>query len=226
MALAGRGHVLVAVEPDLHGALVLLGSNGCNGRPLVGLRFLAAEATAHAAHFHRHGMARHAQRMRNQMLGFARPLRGAIDGDVLILAGDSQRNLTLKIEMILPTKIHAVLDTVRRGIDGRTCITALQRQRRGDKPVLQTVQRIDGIDTCRFFIFDLCQTRGAARLIATFRDNRKDRLAVKLNLVDCKDRVVMHARWRNIVFAGHVLVGQHVDYAGSGAHCRQINRLE
>src|SRR5690606_17158541 len=50
--------------------------------------------------------------------------------------------------------------------------------------------------------------------------------AMKLDLVDSKDWVVMHARRRNIVFAGHVLVGQHVDHTGSGAHCRQVNRLE
>ena len=82
---------------------------------------------------------------------------------------------------------------MRCGIDGRACIAALQRQRRGDKPVLQTIQPIDGIDARCFLIVDFRQTCGAARLIAGFGDNRKDRLAVKLDLVDGEDRIVMHA---------------------------------
>ncbi len=47
--------------------------------------------------------------MGDQMLRLAWPLRGAIDGDVLVLSGNGQRNLPFKIEVVLPAQIHAVL---------------------------------------------------------------------------------------------------------------------
>ena len=61
--LAGGGHVVVAVGPDLDGAAVPLGRDRRQRGELVALRFLAAEAAAHAADLDRHRMARHAERM-------------------------------------------------------------------------------------------------------------------------------------------------------------------
>ncbi|ENT07003.1 hypothetical protein C038_00299 [Brucella sp. 63/311] len=127
MPLASRGHVLIAVEPDLHGALVFFGGNGGNGRPLVGLCFLATETAAHAAHFHGDGMARNAQCVRHQMLCLARALGGAIDGHILIFARNRQRDLPFQIEMVLTAQIHTVPDAVRGSIDGCAGIAALQR---------------------------------------------------------------------------------------------------
>ncbi len=61
--LAGGDHVVVTVGPDLDGAAMLLRGDRRKRCELVALRFLAAEAAAHAADLDGHGIRRHAKRM-------------------------------------------------------------------------------------------------------------------------------------------------------------------
>ena len=224
--LAGGGHVLVAVEPDLHRALELLGRDSGNRRALVSLRFLAAEAAAHAAHFDRHRMARHAERMGDQVLCFARPLCRAIDDHLVVLAGDRQRDLALEIEMVLAAEPHAVLDAPGCRRDRRGRITALQDQRRGDLLVLDRIEVPDVDHSRQLVILDHGQARRAARLLASLGHYGEDRLAVELHLAFGEHRIVMHVARRNIVLARHVGMGQHIDDAGCRTHGRQVDALE
>ena len=74
MPLAGHGHVVVAVEPQLAGPAGDARRERCQCRPLGGLGFLAAEGTTHAPHFHRHGRRREMQHVSDDGLQLARML--------------------------------------------------------------------------------------------------------------------------------------------------------
>ena len=49
--LAGKTHVVIAIQPAFDGATIAPGRNRGERRPLAGLAFLATEASAHAADF-------------------------------------------------------------------------------------------------------------------------------------------------------------------------------
>ena len=212
--LAGRNHILVAVEPHLDCAVELLGSNSRKRRKLVRLCLLATEPATHTAYFHRDRVARRAERVRDHVLCLARPLGRAIDQNLVVLAGHGQRNLALEIEMVLPAEPHAALHPARCAFEGSRRIATLQRQRREDLRMGFLVE-VPDVDIGRqFLIFDFCQPRRTAGLLAGFRNHAKNRLAVELDLAFCQHRIVMHAGRRDVVDAGNVFVGQHVDDAG------------
>ena len=77
MALAGRAHVVVARQPQLHRPPRLPGQHrgdaGDDGR----LALLAAEGAAHAPHLDGHGVERQAEQMRDAVLHLGRMLGGA-----------------------------------------------------------------------------------------------------------------------------------------------------
>jgi len=60
--------------------------------------------------------------------------------------------------------------------------------------------------------------RGAARVFRRRGDDSEDRLAEELPLAFRQDRIVVHVAWRNVVLAGHVRVGKHIDDAGCCSH--------
>ncbi len=124
--------------------------------------------------------------------------------------------------MILPTDFHTRFDLARCVINGFASITTIERQRGKNQLVLVTIETGNREQARHFFIFDLGKTGCAARLITRAGNNRKNRLTVELNIINREDRIVMHTRWRNIVFARHILIGQHVDHTGSSAHGRQV----
>ncbi len=117
VALAGRDHVVVAVRPDLDRPVELLGGDRGDRGKLVALRFLAAEAAAHAPHMHRDGVRCHAERMGDHVLDLARVLRGRPDGDLLVLAGDRHGDLALKVEVVLSADAHLAPDAPRRALE-------------------------------------------------------------------------------------------------------------
>ncbi len=223
VALARRDHVIVAIGPDFYRAVMLLGGDRGKCRELVALRFLAAEAAAHAADFDRHRMARHAERMAHHMLHFARMLRRGIDGDVLVLARHGHGDLAFEIEMILPADAHLPLQPARRLGNSFRRIAALQRQRRRDEPVRLRIEFADVDDEGHFLVFDLRKLAGAPRLLPRLGDDAEDRLAMELHHAVGQHRLVMAAGRRNVVLARHVPGRQHVDHAGCRAHRRQVD---
>jgi len=82
--LAGHDHVVVAVEPNLGGPPSLLHDQGRDGSEQRRLRFLAAEASAHAPQLYRHGVLRPAQNAGHVMLHFGRVLGRAIKVNVAV----------------------------------------------------------------------------------------------------------------------------------------------
>ena len=108
-------------------------------------------------------------RMGDEMLRLARPLGGAIDGHLVILAGYGERHLSLKIEMILPAEPHAALHPARRAFQRCGRIAALQRQRREDLRMGVLVE-VPDIDIGRqLFVFDFRKPGGTAGLLVAGR---------------------------------------------------------
>ena len=169
--LAGRGHVVVAVGPDLDGAAELLGGDRRDRRELVDLRLLAAEAAAHAPDLDRHRMRGNAERMRHHVLHLARMLGRGIDGDVLVLAGNGKGDLAFEIEMLLAADPHPALQPVRRRGDRRGRVAALQRQWRRHQPAVDRIEPGNVDDGRQFLVFDLGQPAGAPRLFARLGDD-------------------------------------------------------
>ena len=221
--LSGGRHVVVAVGADLDRAAGPLGGDRGKRCKLVALRFLAAEAAAHAADLHRHRVAGHAQRVADHVLHLARVLRRTIDGDVVVLTGDGHGNLALQVEMVLAAKAHLPGDAARRGLDCRLRVAALQGEIGGDQPVLRGVQPDDVDNRGQFRVLDLGQLAGAARLLARLGDDTENRLAPEVHLALCQHRLVVPPGRRDIVHAGHVLMCQHRDHARRGTHRIEID---
>ena len=116
--LAGDDHVVVAVVDAFRRPAGEPGRQRCRGCRQIALAFLAAEAAAHPAHFHRDRMVRHAQHLGDRVLDLARMLARTVDGDVLVLAGDGERRLAFQIEMLLPADLDPAFDGVRRRRNG------------------------------------------------------------------------------------------------------------
>ena len=191
--LAGRGHVVVAVGTDLDRAVELLGGDGRERGELVALRFLAAEAAAHAADLDRHRVARHAEHVADHVLHLARMLRRGIDGDVMVFAGNGEGDLAFEVEMVLAAEPHAALQPARRLGDGVGGVAALQRQRRRHLLRLGGIEPGDVDDRRHFLVLDLGQAAGAARLLARLGDDAEDRLAEELDRVRRQHRLVVAA---------------------------------
>jgi hypothetical protein len=70
--------------------------------------------------------------MADHMLHFARVLGGGVDGHVIILAGNGERDMAFQIHMILAADLVAPLQAVGGRLQGaRRRIAALQGQRLG-----------------------------------------------------------------------------------------------
>ncbi len=224
VALASRDHVVVAIGAQLDRAVPFLRGDGGDAAEQVHLRFLAAEPAPHAAHVHDNRVGRHPQRVRDHVLHLGRVLGRGEDRHLVILAGNRQRDLAFQIEVVLPADFHATRDHARGGRHRLFGFATAQGHARHDQ-IAAGFPRRDRIQHERqVVIFHARQMRGAARLIAGFGDHGKDRLAPEPHLGFGKDRIVVALDRADVVLAGNVGGGQHVDNAGRRAHRVQIQR--
>ena len=223
VTLSGCGHVLVAVGPELDGALQFLGGDGGECGKLVALRFLAAETAAHPPHLHGDRIGGNAQDMADHVLHFARMLGGRPDGDVVVLAGNGHGDMAFEVEMFLPADPHPAGEAARRKLQFGLSIAPRQGQRLGDNfgAVFQSVEDIRVMR--QVAIGDLRLAGGAPRDVAGFGDDGKCRLAMKLHQTVCQHRFVVEMAGADIVGMRHVLSRQHVDDAGRGFDVRQVH---
>jgi len=114
MALSGRAHVVVAVEAHLGGPAGLAGDDRGHARVQRHLRFLAAEAAAHAPAFDDDVVRGDPERVRHHVLHLARVLSGRVDLHPAVLARDGHRDLAFEIEVILPAGGDRAAQAVRR----------------------------------------------------------------------------------------------------------------
>ena len=131
VALAGDQHVVVAVGAQLDRALA-----GCAAAmadaaaPQRRLRFLAAEAAAHAPALDHDVVRVHAQRMRDHVLHLARVLGRALHQHALVFLRDRVGDLAFEVELFLAADIQLALDRVRRAFERGLAVAALQAHRR------------------------------------------------------------------------------------------------
>src|SRR5262249_14164948 len=114
MALAGGAHVVVAIEPQLDRAAGLSREDRCRAGEERHLRFLAAERAAHAPAFDDDIVRMNAEGTRDHVLPFARMLRRDVRMNAAAFAGDSERDLSFEVEMILPAVRRTAAQTMRR----------------------------------------------------------------------------------------------------------------
>ena len=172
MTLAGQNKILVAIKPDLARPSRMMRRQSRQGRPLRGLRLLAAKATAQTPHLAAHQSLGQIQHPRHTVLHFGRVLGGADELHLAPLTRHGHGNLAFQIKMFLSADpLLAAQAQIR------------QRQRRGivfhaEMIIWQHFAALlfgllDG-DKRRFRV-DLndSQTRGTAGKITRFRDNHK-----------------------------------------------------
>jgi hypothetical protein len=130
-----------------------------------------------------------------------------MDGDVAILAGQREGDLTFQVEMLLPADAELAGDPMRRGGHRPLRVAAQDRGRRLDvgfagKRRRDVDDRVLGLD------FDDHFCSGRPRGIESVRHDHRQRLAQELDPVDGEQRLVLADR-RNVVAAGNVLRPQH-----------------
>ena len=216
VALAGRQHVDLARQPQLHRPAGLVRRDGGRGRDPGGVAFLAAEAAAQAAHHHRHPVEVAAQQPGADMLDLGRMLGRGMDGDVAVLTGQREGDLALEVKMLLSADAEFGGEPMRRAGQRRLRIAAYDRGRRlhvgfaGERR-RDIEDRLLGLDLHD----DLFG--GRPRCIEGLRDDHRQGLAGELDPVDGEQRLVLADR-RDVVAAGNVLGAQHRDHA---RHCRR-----
>ncbi len=221
VALAGDHHVVVAVHPHLRRPAGHVGGQRRRRREHGRLGLLAAEATAHPPHLDGDRRTRHAKQVGGLVLHLGGVLGGAVDGHLRPLAGDRQRRLALKVEMLLPADRHPPLDAMRRAFQGGGHIAALHGVgRQHEQLAFQGGFRRQHRLARR--IRDLAEPGGAARLLIGLRHHAEDRLADIFDHLVGEQRVVAEHR-ADVVLAGNVARGQHGDDAGGRAHRIQVD---
>ncbi|MNT05290.1 hypothetical protein D3C72_1399050 [compost metagenome] len=216
MALAGRRHVLVAIGANFNGSVQPLGGNGAEGGKLVALRFLAAEAAAHAAHLHRDGVGRHLKDVADDVLDFAGMLGGAPQRYLVILTGHGHGNVAFEIKMLLPADPHRAGEAAGRHIHFQLGIAARQRHRIDDERAAIFNRRVDIGEMRQVLIGDLRLAGGLSGDIAGLGEDCENRLAVELHLCFGQQRFVVTAAGGDVVFAGHILANHHPEHTRCG----------
>ena len=212
VTLAGRHHVDLTRQPELHRPAGMVRRDRCCGCDPGGVALLAAEAAAQAAHHRRHAVKVAPEQPRADMLHLGRMLGRGMDRDVAVLAWQREGDLAFEIEMLLPADAELGFEPMRCTCQRRIGIAAQHRRRR--LHIGLSFQRRRDVED-RFFGLDLDDDflDSGTRRIERFRDDHRQRLARELDPVDGEQRFVL-ADGRNVVLAGNVRRAKHRDYAG------------
>ena len=221
MPLAGHDHVLVAVRTRLGRTAGLHGDQRGGGGEQRGLRLLAAEAAAHAAHLDGDAVVGLAQHAGDQMLDLGRVLGRGPDVDVAILARRGQRDLAFEVEVILAADRELALHAAGRGrqrglgVAARHALAGLDLQ-------VHLTRGCDVDGGRQLFVLDHGLGRGGAGGGDRGRGDGEQALADAVDLAGGEQLVVMDDG-ADIVLAGHVLGAEHQHHARRGADGRQVH---
>jgi hypothetical protein len=222
MALAGHDHVVVAVETDLGRPTGLRCGKGCERGPLCRLGFLAAKAAAHAPALAGDVGVGAFQHSRHAMLDLGRVLGGTIDGHGAAFMRNGERDLALEVEVLLAADRQATVEAVagagERGLD----VTAQELV--GGKDFGLRFERIFYRQNGTLFgNLDLGKPCGAARGIPRFGENGEDHLAVKFDLANGENGIVVKPPGGTaVVEARDIGRGEHKDDARGFFHRVEI----
>ena len=229
VAPAGDHEVVVAVQAQLDRTVQGARRHRGDAGELRRLRFLAAEASAHAAALHQHGVRLDAERVCDEELHLARVLRRAVDMHAAAFLGQRVADLTFEVELLLSAHVQTAREPVRRLFDRGVHACFVQaahaaRQLHGGHHVLLffvgLARRDHGLGAFGLE-HALGERGGAARLLARLRHHGKHRLAQIADLAVAEDRVVVQHR-AAVVLAGNVRGREHAHHAGHGAHGGQV----
>jgi hypothetical protein len=229
VAPAGDHEVVVAVQPQLDRALQPLRRHRGDAGDGRRLRFLAAEAAAHAPAFHAHRMGRPPQRMRHHglhlagVLGRTPQLQAAAFGRCCV--GD----LAFEVEVFLAADVQPCVQALRCRGDGRGRVAS--HQVHGRQHMLAGFVRGPGVQQRgqRLGLDDVACAGGRAPcLFAGVRHHHEHRLpqvAQRGAGLASQDGVVVHQR---AAFVGprDARGGEHVHHAGQRAQRVQVHRLQ
>ena len=212
MALAGDEEVVVAIQAQLDRAANLARRHGGPHGQVAGLRLLAAEAAAHAAAFHAHGVVVHGQRVRHPVLHLARVLGAGVDEPLPLLLRQRVGDLALEVKMLLPAHLQLAAQAVRRARQRRRGIAAAHED--WGQHVVLLRQRLLHVQHCgQRRGVGAHQARGAARLLDAVGHHQADDLAGVLHTVDGEHRLVV-GEGREQLVARNVGRQHHAAYAG------------
>ena len=212
VALAGRAHVVVAREPQLHRRPRLPGQQRGDAGDNGGLALLAAEGAAHAPHLDGDRVERQAEQVRDSVLHLGRMLGRALHQHAAVVGGRRERDLAFEIEMVLAAAAQLATEPMRRAGERRRHIAARDRLRRRDV-LLARDRLLDRQHRRQRLVFDLDELRGGARLVERIGRHRRHRLALILDHVRRQQRLVAADR-RDVVLARNVARRDRAAHAG------------
>ena len=177
MALAGRAHVVLARQAQLHRSPRLPGEHGGNAGDDGRLALLAAERAAHAPNLDRDGVKRQAEKVRDAVLDFGRMLGRAPHVHVAAFAGGGERDLPFEIEVVLPAAAQFAGQAMRRACECRLDLAAHHELRRRNV-VFASHRLFDREHRRKRLVIDHHQLGRRPRLIEGRRGDRGDRLSL------------------------------------------------
>ena len=209
MAFAGEREVQRACQPDAYGPAGFPGAQCRDGRPRIGLHFLASEGAPHAQTFHCHFVARESQHPRDHFLSFGGMLGGRMRRHAAGFIQPRNRALRFQIKMLLAADLQFAFETQGARFDHRR-IAASQPQRSGVKT--SGLDRIfDGQDCGERFVFSRDARCAPLRRLQGFAQNPRYRLAVIHHFAREK-RFIVTIRTR-VALAWNVARGKNGDDA-------------
>ena len=188
------------------------------------LRFLAAEAAAHAPALDDDVVRRHPQRVRDHLLDLARVLRRAPDAHAAVFGRHGQRDLALEVEVVLTAARGGAPQPVRRARD-RGGRVAANEVRRRQHVRLGGQRLVDGQHRGQRLEVEAGEPRRGARGVGGRRGDGEHRLAGEQHDAVGEDRVVVLDR-ADVVDAGDVGGGDDGDDARRGADRGEVDRTD
>ena len=146
-------------------------------------------------------------------------LRGRVN-EYLVLACDGERDLAFKVEMILATDSQGAPQAVRSAGERFGAVTFSEGVIR-QQSLISGESLVDGHKRRLRTDLDLCQLRGPASGISRFGDYGEEYLAVELDDIFRKDRIVAFHRTA-IVPTRNVGRGEHTNHTRGVSHGLQV----
>ena len=223
MTLAGDGHVVVPVQPQLHRTPGLGGGDGGDGGKQRRRGLLAAESAPHAPALHHHILGGAAQGLGDDMLHLRRMLGGGLDEHGAVFPGAGQGDLPLQIEMILSAHPQPPPQAARGLSDGLLRLAAdegLGRQH--ERPLGHGAVNVQ--DGGQRLILDPGQARRLPRGPRRIRQHREHGLPHILHQVRGENGVVLQDG-AVIVDPRHILRRDRRRHPRRRQHGRQVQTL-
>ena len=144
-----------------------------------------------------------------------------MNGDIAVLSGHGERDLTLEIKMLLATDGDPAFQLVRRGLDGLGGV-APGHDVGGFQKRFRVHGLIDGDDGRQVLVVDPGQTCRRAGRLQTLGGDGEQCLAGIFDQTVGEQRVVAHGR-ADVVGPGDVGGADDTDHAGGAFHRREIH---